>query len=187
MSYSVHRGNKGTYNNLGNQIKRQANNLNNILLPANSSRGGINPNYVFNAINENPIRYVITNNSSSLYGVALARNLNNGATRYINVFAAQPGLGGKFMKKIKNNAKLNGKAYINLSSIPEVVGFYQKQGFVKTGRNGGLVPMRFSFKPFLLKIPNPLLKVKLKTPAGLLRVKTSKVRRSIRKGRVPSR
>jgi hypothetical protein len=170
--YYVHRGNQHTFNNLNNQIRRQANNLNNILLPTNNSRGGVDPNYLFGVLNKNPIRYVITNNTSNLYGVAVGRNLKNGVTRYINVFATQQGLGKFFMKKIKRNAEKNGKSYINLSSVPKVVGFYEKQGFVKKGTpNHGLVPMRFSFRPFLIKIPNPSLKVKLTTPAGLLRLR----------------
>jgi hypothetical protein len=176
-SLSFERGTRNTNNNLKPLFNSQRNIINSIL--SNTSRGGVQAAYFNNAFRNNPLQYAILNSNAVLYGIALGRNMNNGNTRYINVIGTRQGLGGKLMKEIKNNAKKNGKHYIKLSSVPRAAGFYRKQGFKnnKTASVQGLEPMIFTFKPLVVKIKKPGLRVRLVTPAGIRKKRPATRRR----------
>ena len=169
---SFETGRRNTENNLGGLFSGQRRKINKML--SNTSRGGVQTGYFNTAFNTNPIQYAILNGRGKLYGLSLGRNLNNGETRYINILTTKQGLGAKLMSKIKNNARRNGKHYIKLSSVPGAAGFYRRQGFKNntTVSVNGLVPMIYSFTPFLIRV-----KPKVKPL----------VRRSTRTRRVPRR
>ena len=141
-------------NNMTSLIRSQKQYLNTLLVPLNEGRGGVSPAYFNRALNVNPIQYALMNNNATVHGIALARNLNNGNSRYINVIAARKGSGAKLMNNIKNNTKKNGKHYIRLSSVPNAVGFYLRQGFKKNGNTNrnGLIPMVFSITPLVVTL-----------------------------------
>jgi len=100
--------------------------------------GGINPMYVYDALNKVPPQkaYAIVRNDKKLQAFALFNNKKG----YINVISAMPTYGGVLLKKIINN---NPSKNIRLSAVPDekLLGFYKKHGFVQTKPSKNLIPM----------------------------------------------
>jgi hypothetical protein len=132
----------------------------NIVMPISNTnsnsrqkRGGVNPEYVQNAIKVASIKYVTVGNNGRLKAFALIKSKTPNS-RYINVIGAFPGYGHSLMNKIINNAKKNGLKRINLKAVTHVtanknanndplVKWYAGKGFVRAGplNNGQLLPM----------------------------------------------
>lgn len=144
-------------NNAKKAIERSARhkNIANILVPlTGTSRGGVDPAYVVNALKNANIKYAIVNkNTGTLKALALLKNEPN--SRYIDVIAAYTSYGHPMMNKILKNAKNNGKKRVNLKAVVQstsknrnanndpLVKWYRSKGFVRSGKlnEGQLLPM----------------------------------------------
>ena len=130
-------------NNLSflNYVKTNQN-INRLLNPrgSNTRPGGVGYGYFINQWNKNPIKYVVTNSGASIRGIAMLKNKNRGLN--LAVLATNKTLGSPLMRKIIHNARANNKNFINLNSVPGVINFYKKHGFLTAGVPvNGLLPM----------------------------------------------
>jgi hypothetical protein len=133
----------------------------NITVPiyGNTSRGGVNPAYVQNALKTTNLKYAIVDNNGRLKALALVKNkYPNINSRYINVIAAFPSYGHPMMNRILNNARKSGKKRVNLMAVTAtnnnskanqnaLVRWYMSKGFARSGKlnNGQLLPMSHKF------------------------------------------
>jgi hypothetical protein len=129
----------------------------NIVVPLTGNttkkRGGVNPEYVQNAVRNANIRYATVGNNGKLKAFAFIKTTSPNS-RYINVIGAYQGYGHSLMNKIINNARINRLRKINLKAVTHVtknsnanndplVKWYKGKGFVRSGQlnNEQLLPM----------------------------------------------
>lgn len=133
----------------------------NITVPiyGNTSRGGVNPAYVANAIKNKSVKYAIVNKSGKLQAFSLVKDkYPTENARYINVIAAYPSYGHPMMNKILSNAKSRGYKRVNLKAVTAttnnskanenaLVKWYRSKGFVRSGtlNKNQLLPMSHVF------------------------------------------
>ena len=106
--------------------------MKNILAPSgnNKRKGGVNIAYVMTHLTQNPIRYLLTNNSNRVIGIALLKNERPGIRRLNTMAVKGPkGSGRLLLNKIIKNAIENNKTRMNLNAHPGVINFYKKLGF----------------------------------------------------------
>jgi hypothetical protein len=121
-------------------------------------RGGVNPEYVQNAIKNANIRYATVGANGKLNALALIKSPTPNS-RYVNVIGAHQGYGHSLMNRIINNAKTNGIKRINLKAVTHVtknsnanndplVKWYKGKGFVRSGKlnKEQLLPMSIRLK-----------------------------------------
>ncbi len=129
----------------------------NIVIPltgnTTTKRGGVNPEYVENAVKHASIKYATMGNNGRLKAFALIKT-KSPTSRYIDVIGAFPGYGHSLMNKIIHNAKVNQLKKINLKAVTHVksnknantdplVKWYMGKGFARSGslNREGLLPM----------------------------------------------
>ena len=116
-------------------------------------RGGVNSEYVINAVKNSSMRYATVGPNRRLKAFALIKNKTPNS-RYINVIGAFPGYGHSLMNKIIQNGKNNKLNRINLKAVTHVIAnknanndplvrWYMSKGFVRSGplNNEQLLPM----------------------------------------------
>lgn len=129
----------------------------NIVVPltgnTNQKRGGVNPDYVQNAVKHANIKYATVGTNGRLKAFALIKSKSPNS-RYIDVIGAFPGYGHSLMNKIINNARTNKMSKINLKAVTHVkanknansdplVRWYMGKGFSRSGplNSEELLPM----------------------------------------------
>jgi hypothetical protein len=118
-----------------------------------AKRGGVNPEYVQNAVKTANMKYATVGTNGRLKAFALIKSKSPNS-RYINVIGAFPGYGHSLMNKIINNARTNKIKKINLKAVTHVksnmnanrdplVRWYMGKGFSRSGplNSEELLPM----------------------------------------------
>lgn len=149
----------GAKRTVNRALNRATNNktIMNIVMPISNTnsaskpkRGGVNPEYVQNAVKAASIKYVTLGNNGRLKAFALIKSRTPNS-RYINVIGAFPGYGHSLMNKIIQNARNNKLNRVNLKAVTHaknvntdpLVRWYMGKGFSRSGslNSEALLPM----------------------------------------------
>ena len=104
---------------------------------------GLNPSYVLSALKQANVVIVVGPShmdvlpNGGVYAVAMVKFDERTNSMYLDVICSNNGIQGAgqiLMKEIDRVAKLTFITKITLNSVFSAIAFYEKQGFVKTGR-----------------------------------------------------